>query len=222
MPGSRLVVFDWDGTLMDSVGTIVACTLAVQRELGLGEMDAGRVRRTIGLGLADVFERLVPGAGPERREQVVACYRRHWLETYRHRLDLFDGVADVLAALEARGYVLAIATGKSREGLDRDLAECGLAGRFAATRTVSEARSKPHPQMLLDLLGELRFEPGDALMVGDTTFDLEMAHAAGVDAVAVLSGGHGRPELQAARPRAVLASVRELPAWLAARAPSAS
>lgn len=210
----RLVVFDWDGTLMDSIGSIVECARAAAEELGMAPAPEATLRSAVGLGLADTIERLLPGAGPDEARRMVEAYRRHWLSTYRHRPRLFPGTAEVLAELERAGHLLAIATGKGRRGLDLDLAATGLAGRFAATRTGDEAFSKPHPQMLLDLLEELGARPAEALMVGDSRWDLEMAASAGVAAVAVATGTWPREELAGYGPLATLGGVAELPSWL--------
>jgi phosphoglycolate phosphatase len=214
----ELVVFDWDGTLMDSVGAIVLCTQAVLGELGLAVPAAETVRGTVGLGLRETMDVLVPGCDESLYGAVLDCYRRHWVETYRDAPVLFPGVRGMLAELAAAGYLLAVATGKSRRGLEFALDQTGLRGRFQATRTADEAFSKPHPQMLLDILAELGVAPRAAMMVGDSIYDLQMAVNAGSGAVAVLSGTHTREELAAHAPLALLNRIAELPAWLAAPA----
>ncbi|HEX3528367.1 MAG TPA: HAD-IIIA family hydrolase [Thermoanaerobaculia bacterium] len=212
----RLLVFDWDGTLMDSIGSIVACTRAMMDELGLHGVPDETVRGTIGLGLRETMEVLCPGGGEEMFARILEIYRKHWVATWRDQPVLFVGVREMLAELAAQGYLLAVATGKSRRGLDHVLAQTGLdRGIFQATRTVDEAFSKPHPQMLLDILDELGVQPGAAVMIGDTTYDLEMALNARTAAVGVCSGSHGRDELLRLRPLACLEAVAELPGWLA-------
>ncbi|HLX10838.1 MAG TPA: HAD-IA family hydrolase [Thermoanaerobaculia bacterium] len=211
----ELLIFDWDGTLMDSVGPIVACTQAVIGELGLGSPAEATIRGTVGLGLRETIDLLVPGCDDQLYERVRACYRRHWVETYRDLPLLFPGVTAMLGELARAGYLLAVATGKSRRGLDFALDQTGLRGHFQATRTADEAISKPHPRMLLDILDQLGVRPHAALMVGDSIYDLQMAANAGSEAVAILSGAHGREELAAHDPRAVLDRVAELPGWLA-------
>jgi phosphoglycolate phosphatase len=215
--GFRLLVFDWDGTLMDSVATIVACTRAVIRELGLSEPPEATIRGTIGLGLRDVIEALCPGADEALYGRIVDCYRRHWFTAYRDEPVLFPGVAEMLAELTGEGYLLGIATGKSRHGLDYALEACGLKELFHSTRTADEARGKPHPQMLLDILDDLGVSPRDAVMIGDTTYDLEMARSARTSGLAVLSGSHTREELERCEPLACLPNVVDLPAWLGGR-----
>jgi phosphoglycolate phosphatase len=214
----RLLVFDWDGTLMDSIGTIVACTQATIRELELGELPEPTIRGTIGLGLRETIDILSPGCDDELYGRILDCYRRHWVSTFREMPLLFTGVDEMLRGLAADGYLLAVATGKSRRGLDYALEQTGLREIFHATRTADEAFSKPHPQMLLDILDELGVASGDAVMVGDTTYDLEMAKSARTHAVGVCSGGHGREELERFGPLACLEGVVDLAPWLAQRA----
>ncbi len=217
-----LLVFDWDGTLMDSIATIVACTREAFGAAGVAVPDEAVIRGTIGLGFRETIDLLAPGGGEALFERVVGCYRERWFATYRERQLLFAGVPDLLARLAADGYLLAVATGKSRRGLDDGLRENRLAARFAATRTADEAPSKPHPRMLLDVLDELGVAKDRALMIGDSVHDLDMALAAGVAALAVTSGSHGRRELASRAPVACLDGVGELPSWLARRATSSA
>lgn len=221
MKPPRLLVFDWDGTLMDSVGTIVACTQAVVRELGLEEIPEQRIRDPIGLGLRETIDFMIPGCDDALFERVVESYRRHWYLTFRNLSPLFSGVEEMLRALAEEGYLLAVATGKSRRGLDHSLEQTGLRELFHSTRTADEALSKPHPRMLLDILDDLGVPPAEAVMIGDTTFDLEMAKNAGAGGIGVCSGSHGREDLLRLEPLACLERVVELPGWLtAAREPA--
>lgn len=210
----RLLVFDWDGTLMDSIGSIVACTRATLEDLGLPGLPDEKIRGTIGLGLRETVEALWPGGGDEVFTQVLECYRKHWLATWRDLPLLFEGVPEMLEELAADGYLLAVATGKSRRGLDHVLEQTGLTSLFHATRTVDEAFSKPHPQMLLDILDELGVKARDAVMIGDTTYDLEMARSAGTASVGVCTGSHCREELERLGPVACLEGVVGLREWL--------
>jgi phosphoglycolate phosphatase len=212
----RLLVFDWDGTLMDSIGAIVECTKDTMRDLDLSGVREETIRGTIGLGLRETMEILCPGGGEAMFARILESYRKHWVATWRDRPLLFEGVGEMLEGLAGEGYLLAVATGKSRRGLEFALAQTGLGGVFHATRTVDEAFSKPHPQMLLDILDELGVRAGEAVMIGDTTYDLEMAQNAGTAAVGVCTGSHCREELLRLEPLACLASVGEVPAWLAA------
>jgi phosphoglycolate phosphatase len=211
----RLLVFDWDGTLMDSVGTIVACTEAAIQELGLKGVSEATIRGTIGLGLRETIDLLVPGCDDALFETIIAAYRRHWHATFRDDPVLFSGVEEMLRGLAQEDYLLAIATGKSRRGLEHSLEQTGLRELFHSTRTADEAFSKPHPQMLLDVLDDLGVPPGAAVMIGDTTFDLEMARNAGTGAIGVCSGSHCREELLQLAPLVCLERVVELPGWLA-------
>ena len=214
-PRYRLLVFDWDGTLMDSVGTIVACAQATICGLGLPLPGEGVIRSTVGLGLRETIERLQPGCDDALYERIVAAYRTHWHGTYRDLPLLFPEVRELLDGLAEGGHLLAVATGKSRRGLEHALEQSGLAGRFHATRTADEAPSKPHPQMLWDLLEELGARQDETLMVGDTTHDLQMARSAGVAAVGVASGTQPRAELERLAPLVCLERVGELAPWLA-------
>jgi phosphoglycolate phosphatase len=213
----RLLVFDWDGTLMDSIGSIAACTRAVVRELGLREVSEETIRGTIGLGLRETMDVLSPGCDDAMLARVVECYRKHWTATFRDLPLLFAGAGEMLRDLAAEGYLLAVATGKSRRGLDYVLDQTDLRGVFHSTRTADEAFSKPHPQMLLDILDDLGVAPREAVMVGDTTYDLEMARSARMAAVGVCSGGHPREDLERLGPLACLDQVVELAPWLAER-----
>lgn len=213
-----LLVFDWDGTVMDSLGSIVACTRATLEHLRLPPLPDEEIRRAIGLGMIETVERLAPGAGPETVEAIRGCYRDLWISTYRERPVLFPEARPLLAALANAGYLLAVATGKSRRGLDRDLEASGLAPLFHATRTVDEAPSKPHPGMLLALLDELGVHPRRALMIGDSVWDLQMAAAAGVPALGVTTGGYPRQQLLEHGPADCLECLDDLAAWLLSRA----
>jgi phosphoglycolate phosphatase len=213
----KLLVFDWDGTLMDSIASIVACTQAAVRELGLGEVPAPSIRATIGLGLRETIDVLHPGCDDALFERIIDRYRTHWYSTYRDQPLLFAGVAELLPRLAAEGYLLAVATGKSRRGLDYALEASGMADLFHATRTADEAFPKPHPKMLLDILDDLGVRPEDAVMIGDTTYDLEMAKNARTPSLGVLSGSHSRRELEGFTPLACLETVAEVPGWLAER-----
>jgi len=213
--GYRLVIFDWDGTLLDSISSIVACTQATMEELGEGRVEESVIRGAIGLGLRETVDRFAPGCDDELYGRIVQVYRRLWFDTYIHQPRLFPETREVLQELMDREYLLAVATAKSRRGLDEDLAKTGLSETFQATRTVDEAHSKPHPQMILDILAELGVVAGQSLMVGDTTHDMWMAHNAGSAAAAVLTGSQDRAELSQASPLVFFDSLRPLPEWLA-------
>jgi len=208
-----LIVFDWDGTLIDSAGAIAECIREAARDLGLGVPDRERARHVIGLGLQESLQLAVPDLPARRTREFVEAYRRHFLAN-EHSMQLFPGVEPLLEALRSRGHRLAVATGKSRRGLDRALEASGLRAQFEATRCADETTPKPDPAMLHELMDELGAAPAEALMIGDTTHDLQMASAARVDAVAVCYGAHAEASLRALRPRACLSTVQELEEWL--------
>jgi len=212
-----LLVFDWDGTLIDSAGAIAACIQAACRDLGLPVPDEARARHVIGLGLADSLAHAIPGLAPSEYPRVAERYGVH----FRARdadLPLFPGTREMLESLRASGHRLAIATGKSRAGLARALAHTGLARHFDATRCADQSASKPAPDMLLELLDELALEPAHALMIGDTSHDLQMAANAGVAAVAVSYGAHDAAALARHAPLGLVHSTAELGRWLSANA----
>ena len=213
--GYRLLIFDWDGTLLDSIATIVACTQATLEELEQPRADEEVIRGAIGLGLRETVNRFAPGCDDELYGRIVEVYRRLWFEEFVYHPRLFSGSREVLEELRQSGYLLAVATAKSRRGLDQDLEGTGLGHQFDATRTVDEAHSKPHPQMILDILDELGVAATRSLMIGDTTHDMLMAHNAGTAAVAVLTGSQSRSELSEASPQAFFDNLTELPPWLA-------
>lgn len=211
---TRLVVFDWDGTLMDSTGQIVRAATRAITQLGLPERGPEAIRDIIGLGLRESWQRLFPELGPEDFAPFVEAYRDHFLSPALQTARLFDRAAEVVAELAARGLVLAVATGKSRQGLDRELVATGLDRFMAGSRTADETRSKPHPDMLLELMSGLEVAPDETLMVGDTEWDLEMARRAGVSAVAVSYGAHASERLKAYTPRACIDTIDALLAVL--------
>jgi len=214
----QLLVFDWDGTLMDSAARIVASLTAAFGDVGAEVPAQERCRDIIGLGLGEAMQRLWPESDGEQRAQLIARYRYHYLDANTTPAPLFPGAADVIAALHEAGYLLAVATGKSRRGLDSALEQSGLWRWFHATRCADETFSKPHPQMLFELLDELGVAAPDCVMIGDTEYDLQMAHNADVDAVAVCCGVHAPERLLALQPRACLPAVDSLPVWLGQQA----
>ena len=214
-PAYRLVVFDWDGTLMDSIGTIVECTLAAIGDVPEAPRpEPARVREASGLGLIQTMHRFFPHGELELFERVAHAYRERWHAEYKHRVELLPGARETVERLRAEGYLVGVATAKSRLGLERELEMTGLGALVHASRTVTEAPSKPAPGMLLQLFEELEVDAAQAVMVGDTAWDLQMAAAAGCAGVGVLTGGHSRAQLEAERPLACLDSVARLPAWL--------
>jgi len=210
----ELIVFDWDGTLMDSAAQIVGCFERAFADLDVQSPGAEAIRQIIGLGLKQAIDVLLPELGEDIRVAVNERYRRYFLALDASELPLFSGVREGLDALHAAGHTLAIATGKSRRGLDRVLSGSGLADLFAATRCADEAFSKPHPRMLEDILDRTGMNPAQAIMIGDTTYDLIMARAAGMSAMAVSYGAHARDQLFVHAPLACCDSFEAVCAWL--------
>ena len=208
----RLLVFDWDGTIIDSAATIAECIRDASRELGLEVPDEERARHVIGLGLHDAMRLAVPGLPAQRYPEFVESYRRHFLER-KDSMQLFGGMRELLESL-SRNHLLAIATGKSRRGLDRDLEFHGLKNLFMASRCADETNPKPHPAMLLEIMEELGVGNDASLMIGDTSHDLEMARAAEVDALAVTYGAHPEDGLRACGPVGCFPTVQALQEWL--------
>ncbi|MCB1786876.1 MAG: HAD-IA family hydrolase [Chromatiaceae bacterium] len=191
----ELVVFDWDGTLMDSEARIVTCMQLAARDCGIAVPDRAAARDIIGLGLEEAVQRLFPALDRSGVAALTDAYRAHWLGDAVDAAPMFAGARELIESLHRQGRLLAVATGKSRRGLDRALQESGLGGFFHASRCADEAFSKPHPQMLQDILTDLDTAPGAALVVGDTEYDMQMASAAGVDAVGVGHGVHAAERL---------------------------
>lgn len=209
----QLIVFDWDGTLLDSAAAIVQAIQAACRDLELPVPDDNQARHVIGLGLADAMRCVMPDLRPDQCRAMVDRYRYHYLSG-DHNLTLFAGVREMLARLQAAGHVLAVATGKSRLGLERALDHSGLRPYFLASRCADECHSKPHPQMLQELMAEFAVAAGTVMMIGDTSHDLLMAKNAGVDALAVTYGAHASEDLLEYAPLAALDSVPDLDRWL--------
>jgi phosphoglycolate phosphatase len=209
-----LLVFDWDGTIIDSVGAVAGAMIAAARDLGLPVPSLQSARWTIGLGLTDALRHAVPTLPRERLPEFLDRYRVHYLRL-DPELQVFEGIAPLLRGLDASGIPLAVATGKSRVGLNRALIQTGLGPRFITTRCADEGAPKPDPWMLRDLCETLQVAPDRLLMIGDTSHDVGMAHAAGAHSLAVLYGAHDRQSLQDSRPGAMVASVAELADWLA-------
>ncbi|MBC7684069.1 MAG: HAD-IIIA family hydrolase [Bdellovibrionales bacterium] len=212
-----LIVFDWDGTLMDSTSTIVKCIQAAARDLGLRVPHDDEASHVIGLGLHEAMQAAMPNIDPALYPKMVERYRYHYLSK-DHELVLFDGVREMLMELSQDGYFLAVATGKSRVGLNRALNAVGLLSLFDATRCADETFSKPHPAMLQELTRELGQDLKRTVMVGDTTHDLLMANNAGSAGIAVQYGAHPVDQLTACNPLYSAQNVGQLHAWLTVHA----
>ncbi|MGJ8671027.1 MAG: HAD family hydrolase [Oceanococcus sp.] len=213
----QLIIFDWDGTLVDSADDIVRVIQQSIAAMNLPSRDDMQIRRMIGLGLEDAFSRLFPMIEKAQLMAVANKYRSLFgnrTQVYGHP---FEGVETVLDDLVELGYRLAVATGKSRRGLDKALAANAWAPRFVATRCADETAGKPNPKMLQELLHELKLSPAQALMVGDTSYDMDMAAQLRMDCVGVAWGVHEPAELQQAGALSILPGVNELSDWLQQR-----
>ena len=209
----ELLVFDWDGTLIDSAVAIAESLQAACAELALPVPDDTQARYVIGLGLTDAMKHILPDLPPAEYPKVVDRYRIHFLKR-DGGTTLFRGAAEMIRELHGAGFQLAVATGKSRRGLDRALAATDIADCFHATRCADEGYAKPHPGMLNAVIDTLAGQAETTLMIGDTTHDLEMARAAGVGGVAVTYGAHERAALAGCNPLAMIDDISSLRAWL--------
>jgi len=207
------VVFDWDGTVMDSTHSIVAAIQGACADLGLPVPPAQEAAWVIGLSLESALYRCVPTLTADQMPDFVDRYRVHFLSR-DPEIKLFDGITDLLATLQSRQVRLGVATGKSRVGLDRVLTAKQLHGHFHVTRCADESFSKPHPAMLLEIMEMLDIPAEQILMVGDTSHDIQMAAAAGVDSMAVTYGAHDTATLLQAEPTVMVSSVGEMQSWL--------
>lgn len=212
-----LIVFDWDGTLMDSTLTIVKCIQAAARDLSLPVPRDDAAAHVIGLGLHEAMQAVLPDVDPAYYPRMVERYRYHFLSR-DHEISLFPGVLDMLQELSQNGYFLAVATGKSRVGLNRAMNDVKVLSLFDATRCADETFSKPHPAMLQELTRELGQDMRRTVMIGDTTHDLLMANNAGAAAIAVEYGAHPVDQLHACKPMYSAKTVAELHHWLSEHA----
>lgn len=209
-----LLIFDWDGTLIDSQSRIIACMQRAALEAGQPELADEAVREIIGLGLPEAIRTLIPGICDTDMETVRGHYVKHFLDEEQSSSPLYPGVETSLASLRDKGYRLAVATGKSRRGLDRVLEQTGLGELFETTRCADETRSKPHPQMLAEILDETGVDVSRALMIGDTEYDLNMAQNIGMDRAGVSYGAHAIERLLALDPVFRIDDFPELEQWL--------
>lgn len=215
MTDYRLLVFDWDGTLVDSIGRIVESMHVAAAECGLPRVADASVRAIIGLGLPEAIAALYPQLDdPQRVERFRCVYSEHYLQLESAPSPLFAGVREALLGFREQGYRLAVATGKTRVGLERVLAGHGWLDFFDVTRCADETASKPDPRMLHEILAHCRVSPEQALMVGDSPFDLQMAHGAGMAAVAVGYGAQSLTVLREYRPHLAIERFCELGEWL--------
>ena len=212
-----LIVFDWDGTLYDSTALITRCIQAACADVGVAVPSDRDASYVIGMGLAEALQHAAPDLPRERYPELGLRYRHHY-HARQHEIAFFEGTLTMLNALKARGHLLAVATGKSRSGLDAALGSSVLKGLFDASRTADETASKPDPRMLHELMQVLDTGPARTLMVGDTTHDLLLAANAGTASVGVSYGAHEPSEFHAFAPLHVAHSMADLHGWLQAHA----
>lgn len=210
-----LIIFDWDGTLIDSADKIVAAMQAAMSDADLAIRNAADIRQIIGLGMHEATAELYPEASSEQKSQLQQHYARHFVQRDTVPCRFFPGSMEFVSELRRLGHQTAVATGKSRRGLDRVFAATGHGKLFDSSRCADETRSKPHPQMLFELLEETGTAAADALMVGDTEYDVAMAISAGMHSVGVSFGVHSIPRLQAAGAHFIANSYAELAQWFA-------
>ncbi len=205
----EMIVWDWDGTIMNSTPTIVDCMQKACADLELQIPDDALASHVIGLGLNESLKIILPDLDPGDYPIVLERFRHYYL-SQDHELILFHGIRELLEELKTKGHLLAVATGKPRHGLDRTLLNHRLEDFFHDTKTADQTRAKPHPQMLLELIERWKTPAHKVLMIGDTSHDLKMAKNAGVDAIAVSYGAHPKDELLLHEPMACVDNVNEL------------
>ena len=210
----QLIIFDWDGTLVDSQALIVNCMRLAAEEAEVPVPDEEVVRSCIGLSLEQSIKQIFPDVSRRAHGIMMETYRRHYFTKAEKYITLFPHVDKTLQSLLDEGYWLAVATGKGRRGLDKDILNTGLSGFFSTTRTVDECSSKPDPQMLIEILDELGLTEKNAVMIGDSEHDLNMAENAGMDAVGISTGAREKSYLQSLHCRTCIDDISELPAWL--------
>jgi phosphoglycolate phosphatase len=206
----KLVIFDWDGTLIDSVDHIADSLHQAATELGFPALEPADYRDIIGLGIVEALEQLYPGIQPDDIQRMREGYARYFFSKQTGPQNVFAGMAEVVADLRSGGRVCSVATGKSRRGLEGALTSSGLGHHFEVTRCADETRSKPDPLMLQEILAFYGHRPQDAVMIGDTRYDLEMAQRIGMPSIGVEWGVHTRDILGQYNPHAVVGSVDEL------------
>ena len=208
-----LIVFDWDGTLMDSTQHIINCMQLGIEQLSLTPLSDRTVSNIIGLGLNEAVTTLYPDLKAATRQQLGLHYQQNWLNS-PFEAPLFDNATHLIKYLHQQDYFLGVATGKGRQGLDKVLESSQLGPLFHATLCVDECHSKPHPEMVEQLMDTLGVTPDKTLMIGDTSHDLNMAHNAGAHSLAVTHGAHDLAALQACKPKYIAENLHQVQQWL--------
>jgi len=214
MAMTKLVIFDWDGTLCDSVALISSCIQLAAAENQLSVPSRESAANIIGLGLPEATNQLFPGIDEQKAALFTASYSAQFRAQDSAPCEFFDGVLETLSQLRAQGCLLAVATGKSRAGLDRVLSAMNMSTFFDGSRCADETLSKPNPLMIKELLAELLVSPDEAVMVGDTEFDLEMAQNAGIRSIAMTYGAHSKKRLAAFEPMVCLDNFKNIVNYL--------
>lgn len=209
----QLIIFDWDGTLMDSTGHIVNCMRHAITKLDLAPLDDKQISHIIGLGLQEAVQTLYPNGNATMWTSLADCYRQTWLNSPVDT-PLFNNARELLTELAEQELFLGVATGKSRRGLDKVLKATGLGELFVATRCADECHSKPHPQMVSEIMDFTGVSGSDALMIGDTEFDLMMAKNAGAHSLGITHGAHDEAKLRACEPQAIVHDLHQVQHWL--------
>jgi len=215
----ELLVFDWDGTLMDSVEHIVAALIAAAKDINAPERHHTELRDIIGLGLSEALERLYPDMNDNEISNLCDRYRYHFVEASTVQSALFSGAEQMLQRLQTKDLKLAVATGKARVGLQRVFDDTGYGNFFHSSRCADESGSKPQPHMLHEIMQELDVPPEKTIMIGDTAYDMEMASNAGTSSLAVSYGVHDCQRMGQFSPLDCVHSIEELDAWLHAHTP---
>lgn len=213
-----LLVFDWDGTLVDSIERIVTSLQHASKQVAGISVSESKAKDVIGLGLMEAIIKLHPELDAKHHaltfSSIADAYRQHYLYDNSVPETLFAGVNELLAELQNDGYILAISTGKSRLGLDKAIAEHNMAAYFTTTRCAGENKSKPHPEMLHEILNELNFSADEALMIGDSELDLQMANSANMNCIGVTHGVHNADTLEQYNPLVCLNNISDLSDFL--------
>lgn len=212
----ELIVFDWDGTLMDSTDHIINCMQQAIKQLAMPTLNDNTIRCIIGLGLTEAALELYPDASENVIDQLANSYKQVWLNS-PYDPPLFEHATTLIQQLSQQDYFLGVATGKSRRGLNKVLQSTQLSDFFHATRCADECHSKPHPQMLAELIDYCGVNPKATLMIGDTEYDLQMAHNAGADSLGISHGAHSIELLQACQPQDIVSDLFHTQKWLASR-----
>lgn len=211
---AKLIVFDWDGTLMDSAAHIISCLQTALADLELPPKTDLEIKNIIGLGLREALAALCPEANDTELTTLTTRYREYFFHQEKEPTELFTGARELIKELQSQDYFLAVATGKGRRGLDKELSETGLGEFFPVTRCADESHSKPHPQMLLEIIDWYGVEASDTIMIGDTDYDLQMANNANTHAVGVTYGVHEKQRLLDCNPLACVNNIDDLKQWL--------